>query len=86
MRRTIGYGSDHLFLDESGEQVESAETSRKGVKEKFGFACDFRAFRKTFDSRLIENKHSVCEVSQLLGHSNVETIQKWLLSLTHESA
>ena len=82
----LGYVSDYLFLNESGERLKSVKTSWNGVRKKLGFACDFRTLRKTFGSRLIQNKRSVYEVSQLLGHSNVETTQKWYLSLSLESA
>ena len=82
----LGYGSDYLFLNESGERLKSVKTSWNGVRQKLDFACDFRTLRKTFGSRLIQNKRSVYEVSQLLGHSNVETTQKWYLSLSLESA
>ena len=37
--------------------------------------------RRTFGSRLITNGVAVYHVSQLLGHTNVETTQRWYLSL-----
>ena len=82
----LGHGSGYLFLNESCERLKSVKTSWNGVRKKLGFACDFRTLRKTFGSRLIQNKRSVYEVSQFLGHSNVETTQKWYLSLSLESA
>lgn len=78
--------TDSLFLSEYGVPLKSVKTSWNHIRRKLPFDCDFRMLRRTFGSRLMRNGRSVYEVSQLLGHSNVETTQRWYLSLSLEAA
>lgn len=76
------YISDNVFVNpETNRPLKSVKTAWNGVRSKLSFECDFRMLRRTFGSRLIANGTPVYHVSQLLGHSNIETTQRWYLSL-----
>ena len=76
-----GIDSQQIFVNDSGEPIKSVNTAWNNIRQELSFDCYFRMLRRTFGSRLITNGVPVCLVSQLLGHTNVETTQRWYLSL-----
>tara|TARA_B110000503_G_scaffold111249_1_gene166531 strand:+ start:84 stop:1343 length:1260 start_codon:yes stop_codon:yes gene_type:complete len=79
---STSYISNNIFVNpETGQPLKSVKTAWNGVRSELSFNCDFRMLRRTFGSRLITQGVPVYHVSQLLGHTNVETTQRWYLSL-----
>lgn len=76
-----GGPTSHVFVNEKGLPLRSVKTAWNNVRRELGFDCDFRMLRRTFGSRLIGKGVPVYHVSQMLGHSNVQTTQRWYLSL-----
>jgi len=76
-----GRATSNVFVDEKGTPLSSVKTAWNNIRRELSFNCDFRMLRRTFGSRLIEKGVPVYHVSQLLGHTNVQTTQRWYLSL-----
>ena len=79
-----GEQSANVFLNNDGRPLRSVKTAWNNVRKQLPFDCDFRMLRRTFGSRLVQKGESVYIVSQLLGHTNVQTTQRWYLSLRME--
>lgn len=79
-----GEQSASVFLNNDGKPLRSVKTAWNNVRKQLPFDCDFRMLRRTFGSRLVQRGESVYIVSQLLGHTNVQTTQRWYLSLRME--
>jgi|TARA_B110000967_G_C18886071_1_gene564058 integrase len=76
-----GRATSNVFVDEKGTPLSSVKTAWNNIRRELSFNCDFRMLRRTFGSRLIEKGVPVYHVSQLMGHTNVQTTQRWYLSL-----
>ena len=77
----LGREVEHMFVGPEGRPLTSLKSSWNRVRQKLPFECDWMKLRRTFGSLLIKNGVPTYHVSQLLGHSNVETTQKWYLGL-----
>jgi integrase len=80
-RANLGREVDHVFVGTDGSPLAGMKTSWNGLRRRLPFACDWRMLRRTFGSLLIKKGVPIYHVSQLLGHTNVETTQKWYLGL-----
>ena len=76
-----GEQSANVFLNNDGRSLKSVKTAWNNVRKQLPFDCDFRMLRRTYGSRLVQKGVPVYTVSQLLGHTNVQTTQRWYLSL-----
>ena len=76
-----GKATSNIFVDDNGKAIKSVKTAWNNIRRELPFECDFRMLRRTFGSRLVQKGVPVYHVSQLLGHTNVQTTQRWYLSL-----
>ena len=76
-----GKATSNIFVDDNGKAIKSVKTAWNNIRRQLPFDCDFRMLRRTFGSRLVQKGVPVYHVSQLLGHTNVQTTQRWYLSL-----
>ena len=76
-----GKATSNIFVDDNGKAIKSVKTAWNNIRQELPFDCDFRMLRRTFGSRLVQKGVPVYHVSQLLGHTNVQTTQRWYLSL-----
>ena len=80
-RANLGRDVEHVFVGTDGSPLAGMKTAWNGLRQQLPFACDWRMLRRTFGSLLIKKGVPVYHVSQLLGHTNIETTQKWYLGL-----
>lgn len=77
-RRFASKASDYVFANKKGEaRGYSAQGIRRAIKRAGLDNFTIHDLRHTCASRLIQNGMSLYEVSQMLGHVDIQTTQRY---------
>lgn len=77
-----GEYSDLFFCSLSGKKLQARDLYRviKKIEEKTGFHLTLHKFRHTFATELVKNNFNLFSISEILGHSSIETTKIYLNS------
>ena len=85
--RTIGKQSDALFITATGERITDAaiyKMVRKYSEDALGYAISPHKLRSGFCSIMYDHTHDIEAVRRIVGHSNVATTQRYIVTKGEE--